>query len=103
MLIYLSYLRAFRKYANSLLNKSTSFAQLSKYANLLTERVALLMKRAGANIKLNVVSLQTDMYIAGVVYVKKFVRKHGNVKDRVVNHYPPPKCDLPGNSINDLT
>lgn len=75
MLIYLSYLKAFRNYADSVLDESTAFIQIGSYANLLTQKANQLVCRATLNKNINIANLQKDMFETGGVYIKKFSEK----------------------------
>jgi hypothetical protein len=94
MLIYLSYLRAFRKYANSLLNISTDIRQIRKYANFLTEKVAELCLRAKLNNRINLSNLQRDLYQCGKAYIKKFSNKFNKKVIKQHNNYPIAKENI---------
>ena len=70
--IHLSYLRAFRKYAQSHLNKYSGFIEIGNYAGLLTEKANQLITRAALNKTINLANLQKDLFEAGGIYIQKF-------------------------------
>ena len=85
--IYLSYLRAFRKYANAQLNAATEFSQIGSYAAMITEKANELLRRAAQNIRINIAKLQREMFEAGSVYIKKFAFRFRTPRFR------PPGCE----------
>lgn len=78
MLNQRSYIKAYRKYASSLLNKCTRFIQIGKYAHFLTKKANELIQRAETNKEIDLPSLQKSMFEEGSNYIKKFSAKFRN-------------------------
>lgn len=87
MLFHLSYIKAFRKYAESIMNELTEFTQIGNYANLLTDKANQLINRAALNGEIDLVDLEKDIFETGKIYKKKFSDKFQKPKPSQIGIY----------------
>jgi hypothetical protein len=70
-----SYLRAFRKFAFSLLQKVNESAPVKKFIYVLTAKEIQLLMRASLNKRLNMERLQRDVFKMGREFMELFRNK----------------------------
>lgn len=69
---YKSYLRAFQKYDQSLLNEVPVIETITQYALVLNVKANQLLRRASLNEIINLAGFQKELFETGRDYVQKF-------------------------------
>ena len=70
--MYASYVRAFRKYAQSLMGKSLFIKKLWRFMAMLTAKANELLDRAALNKLINVPKLQKELAETTKAYIRRF-------------------------------